>query len=110
MDDGRSFPRASVGIRKMTDPKNFSVDGMFKRSESRARKDLANFERRGLSAGKEPFDIAKLEELMHAAPGSRAEEAEDLRSQYFIRFQAVRTLEEFAEKVLEADAWDGRFN
>ena len=72
--------------------------------------DLAEAERRGVKSGMEPFSIARLEELLHAAPGSRAGREEYLRGEYYMACPLsrpdIKTLADFAKHVRELEFWD----
>ncbi len=86
--------------------KRVSVDQLFNALERKNAKDLAKTEREAAESGKEPFVLSRLEELLHEASGTLADEAQSLRSRYYIRHPAIRTLAEFAKHIRDVQAWD----
>ena len=84
-----------------------SFDELFRRLEARNDAELAAAEAEAAAAGKEPFDLARLEQLLGEDPGSMAERERRLRMSYYIAHPELRTLAAFAEFRLEMDVWDG---
>ena len=82
-----------------------SFDELFRRRE--AQDDAALAEAEAAEAGKEPFDLARLEQLLGEELGSLADSERSLRMSYYIAHPELRTLAEFVEFRLEQEVWDG---
>jgi hypothetical protein len=68
------------------------------------KRDLAEAEAAALAAGKERFDLARLEELF--GDDLVPEREDSLRSSYYVFHTELRTLAEFAELLKELAVWD----
>ena len=62
-------------------------------------------ERKAVAAGKEPFDLARLEALLEATPGSYAEHEPRLRRSYYVHLDRLKTLRQLADHMLDIDNW-----
>ena len=74
-----------------------TLDEMLRRQREQEEAEVAEAEGRATAAGKERFDLARLEQLLVAAPGSYAEKAGGLRRRYYLVHTKLRTLAEYAE-------------
>ena len=72
---------------------------------ARQAREVGEAERTAVAAGKERFDLARLEQLLQCAPGAKAEVADTLRRQYYLVHTEVRTLVEYAALVRELEVW-----
>ncbi len=68
-------------------------------------RDLVEAETSALAVGKEPFDLARLELLLGDVPGARADNADSLRSKYYLLHTDVRTLTEYATLMRALEIW-----
>jgi len=67
---------------------------------------FAEAESAALAAGKEQFDLARLEQLLGETPGSLVEREESLKSKYYILHDDVHTLAEYARLQRELEIWE----
>lgn len=74
------------------------------RIKAQAAAELAAAERDAQAAGKERFDLAKLEQLLER--GSLAARAEGHREAYYVRYRDVKTLAEYAERLRAIEAYE----
>ena len=81
-------------------------DELYRRRLAQREAEVAEAERLAVAAGRERFDLARLEELLGAAPGSYAEREDRLRRSYYFVHTGVRTLADFAELLQELWRWD----
>src|SRR5215831_4948482 len=84
-------PAPSPGLRCDHDG-TVSFDQLFRRLEARNDAELAAAEAEAAAAGKEPFDLARLEQLLGEDPGSMAGRERRLRMSYYIAHPELRTL------------------
>jgi len=73
------------------------VNDLFRRKREQAARELEEAEREAAASGKEPFDMARLDELLGEAPGTGESEAALLREKYYLLYPDIHTLAEFAE-------------
>jgi hypothetical protein len=84
-----------------------SFDELYGRREAQEDADLAAAETEAAATGKEPFDLAHLEQLLGEEPGALAASERRLRASYHLAHPELRTLAAFAEFRLEMEVWDG---
>jgi hypothetical protein len=65
---------------------------------------LAAAEQRARETGKEPFDLARLEQLLNR--GSQAAREEGHRVAYYVFREELRTLAEYAQQLLDNEPWE----
>jgi hypothetical protein len=83
-----------------------SLDDQLKAQRDQQATEVAEAEERAVRAGKERFDLGRLERLLEAIPGSRAETAGALRRQYYLVHAHLRTLAEYAELLRRLDMFE----
>jgi hypothetical protein len=83
------------------------ADDLLRRVEARNDAALAEAEAAAAEAGKEPFDLARLERLLGEERGSLAGSERSLRSSYYVSHPELQTLARFAEFRLQQEVWDG---
>lgn len=82
------------------------VNDLVRRRQEQAARELADAKRAALAAGKEPFEIGKLDALLSRSTPSSAAKALELEENYYIVHAKVRTLAEFAEVVRKLAVWE----
>jgi hypothetical protein len=65
---------------------------------------LAKAMREAEATGKEPFDLARFEQLFNRGSQARREQAH--RESYYISHPELRTLAEYTQFVLEIEPWE----
>ena len=83
------------------------ADELFHRVEAEDDAALAEAEAEAAEAGKEPFDLARLERLLGDERGSLADRERHLRMDYYVAHPEIPTLAKFAEFRLQQEVWDG---
>jgi hypothetical protein len=88
-----------------------SVRELFDYIDAKNVEDLAKAERRAAEIGVEPFSLARLEELLGAEPGSRANREKRYRAGYYLSClisdpPEFMTLAEFAEYIRVVEFWE----
>lgn len=76
----------------------------FAGSEERRAAELAAAEQRAREDGKELFDLARFEQLLNR--GSQARREADHRTNYYLLWSELRTLQEYAQKLLDHEPWE----
>jgi hypothetical protein len=84
-----------------------STDELFRPLEALDAAALAEAETKAAAAGKELFDLARLEQLLGEEPGSLADRERFLRRNYYVAHPEIETLAKYAEFRLETEVWDG---
>ncbi len=69
-------------------------------------REIADAESAALTAGKEKFDLARVEQLIGEPSGSLLEDEEDLKGEYYFLHADVRTLAEYAKVRRELEIWE----
>jgi hypothetical protein len=95
--------RADREYKAANPPK--STDDLFAAADAEDAEDLAAAEREASKTGKEPFSLARLEQLLGKAPGSQADYEASWRNKYYIRYPAMKTLTELADLLRELEVW-----
>jgi hypothetical protein len=67
------------------------------RLKAQAAAELATAEREAIAAGKERFDLAKLEQLLNRGPQAKREQGH--REAYYISYRDVKTLAEYVVRL-----------
>ncbi len=83
------------------------ADELFRRLEARNDAALAEAEAEAAEAGKEPFDLSRLEQLLGEERGSLADRERYLRMSYYVAHHELQTLAQFAEFRIQQEVWDG---
>lgn len=83
-----------------------SLDERLRRQREQEDAEVAEAETRATAAGKERFELARLEELLGAEPGSRAGDARGLRRRYYVVHTKLRTLAEYAELLRDPSMYE----
>ena len=78
-----------------------TLDEMLRRQREQEDAEVADAEAKATAAGKERFDLARLEQLQGVEPGAYAEQARGLRRRYYVVHTKLRTLAEYAELLRE---------
>jgi vacuolar-type H+-ATPase subunit H len=65
---------------------------------------LAEAEKQARETGKEPFDLARLEQLMNR--GDLAGRASQLRAAYYLLHPELKTLAELAKIMIDGEPWE----
>ena len=78
-----------------------TLDEMLRHQREQEEAEVAEAEAKATAAGKERFDLARLEQLLGAAPGTDAEKARGWRRRYYLVHTKLRTLAEYAELLRE---------
>jgi hypothetical protein len=81
------------------------LDDMLRRRAAENAAELLEAEETATAAGKEQFDLATLEVLLEAKPGSYTEHEQSLRSSYYLLQGKLMTLADFAAHVREMQNW-----
>jgi hypothetical protein len=76
----------------------------FAQYEKKRAEELAEAERKAGESGKELFDLARFETLLNR--GSQAAREKDHRVNYYLLNPDMKTLAEYAKKLLENEPWD----
>jgi hypothetical protein len=79
------------------------VTDYFAEAEKRGAEELAEAEREAIASGKEPFDLAKLEELLNRGPQAANEKQH--RVNYYISRSEMRTLAEYVARLHANEPW-----
>jgi hypothetical protein len=72
---------------------------------TRRAREIDDAESVALAAGREKFDLGRLEFLLGEAPGTLADLAESLRSKYYLLHPEARALALYAQLVRELEIW-----
>ena len=83
------------------------ADDLLHRVEAENDVALAQAEAAAAEAGKEPFDLARLEQLFGEDRGSLADQERYLRIRYYVAHPELQTLTAFVEFQLQMEVWDG---
>lgn len=78
---------------------------LFRRKAEQAARELAEAERDATAAGKEPFDVARLDALLGESPGTNDDNARELRESYYVAHRQMKTLAEFAAHIKQIANW-----
>ncbi|HET7467980.1 MAG TPA: hypothetical protein VFL29_15085 [Candidatus Dormibacteraeota bacterium] len=62
-------------------------------------------EQEAIAAGRERFDLARLEALLEANPGTYAQHEQSLRRSYYLLVTRLKTMEDLADHVREMTVW-----
>ncbi|MEO6457395.1 MAG: hypothetical protein ABIO92_03840 [Chloroflexia bacterium] len=82
------------------------VTALFRRKREQAARELEEAEREAAASGKEPFDLARLNELLGAPPDMNIQREAGLRESYYISHPEIRTLTEYAELRRILEMWE----
>jgi hypothetical protein len=74
------------------------------RFERKRAQQLAEAEQQARESGKEPFDLARLEQLMNR--GSLAGRVTQLHAAYYLLHREMNTLAEFAKSLIAGEPWE----
>ena len=80
------------------------VRAHFEWLDKQNREDLERAEREAIGSGKEPFDLAKFEQLLMRGPQAKREEGH--RAGYYIFNPELRTLAEYVELLHRIEPWE----
>ena len=83
-----------------------SANDLFKRKRDQAARELDEAEREAAASGKEPFDMARLDELLGEEGGTGEPEEVLLREKYYILYPEILTLAEFAALRKMLSLWE----
>ena len=78
----------------------------FRQRREQTARELEAAERAAAASGKEPFELARLADLLGEAPAELAPRAHELREKYYVGHKELRTLEEFAQFIRELEVWE----
>lgn len=67
------------------------------RLKAQAAEELAAAERDALASGKEPFDLARFEQLLQRGPQAKREQGH--REAYYISYRELKTLAEYVARL-----------
>jgi hypothetical protein len=79
------------------------VTDYFAEAEKRGAEELEEAEREAIASGKEPFDLARLEELLKRGPQAANEQQH--RANYYISRSEMRTLAEYVARLHAHEPW-----
>ena len=82
-----------------------ALDDRLRRQSAEQDAEIAEAEAAAIASGKEPFDLATLEALLGAEPGSYAHHEPSLRRSYYVLQVRLLTLADFARHLREMQDW-----
>jgi len=80
------------------------VSAFFEQRKKEDREALERAEREAMASGKEPFDLAKFEQLLMRGPQAQREERH--RVSYYIFHSELKTLAEYVALLHEIEPWE----
>ena len=80
------------------------VRAFFEQRKKEDREALERAEREAIASGKEPFDLAKFEQLLQRGPQAKREEGH--RAGYYIFNPELKTLAEYVAHLHRIEPWE----